>query len=159
LVNRRVLMLLFVAASAVGMTEAQVPSGQQSAHASPNPSSHVLVDGRWWMGLSDESKNKFVDGYKTAMTGAFNTLGAECVDAAKDAKPGGLEALVKVYENVCKLAASFDFEFEEHDIRQGLDNFYKDSPNMRIPIDVAMRHVREVLQSKRPPAGIGGGSR
>jgi hypothetical protein len=141
------------------MTQVQVPSGQQPAHASPNPSSHVLVDGPWWMSLSDESKNKFVDGYKTAMTGAFNTLGAECMDAAKDAKPGGLEALVKVYENVCKLAGSFDFEFEEQDISRGLDNFYKDSPNMRIPIDVAMQHVRDVLQSKRPPAGIGSGSR
>jgi hypothetical protein len=73
------------------------------------------------------------------------------VDAAKDAKPGGQAALVKVYENVCKLAPSFDFEFEEQDISRGLDNFYEDSPNIRIPIDVAMQHVRDVLQSKRPP--------
>jgi len=107
------------------------------------------------MNLSDESKNKFVAGYKTAMVGAFNTLSTECVDATKEAKPGGVEALVKVYESVCKIAASFDFGFDEQDISRELDTFYKDPQHVPVSINVALHSVRDILLGKRPHAGIG----
>jgi hypothetical protein len=60
--------------------------------------------------------------------------------------------------NLCRIGALFDFEFEERDLRAGIDEFYKDSQNVPVPIDSALQHVRDILKAKRPPSG-GIGSR
>lgn len=62
--------------------------------------------------------------------------------------------------NLCVLATSFDFGFEQRDMRNGVDEFYKDAQNSNVPIDVALQYVRDLLESKRPKGqGIGGPAR
>jgi hypothetical protein len=58
---------------------------------------------------------------------------------------------------LCKIASSFDFDFDRKELREGVDGFSKDSTNLAIPIDVALQRVREALAAKRPRGGgIGG---
>ncbi len=58
--------------------------------------------------------------------------------------------------NLCVLGGSFDFGFEQRDLRNGVDEFYKDAQNSNVPIDVALQHVRDILEGRRPKGhGIG----
>jgi hypothetical protein len=94
----------------------------------------------------------------TAMTRASSTLANECADGIKRITPDGApDAVIKQIWKLCEIGGSFDFEFEQRDLRSGLDDFYKDSQNTSLLIDIALQRVGDILRSKRPPVGgIGG---
>jgi hypothetical protein len=163
--NHRVFTLLF-AAVLVGVGSAQ----DQGAGGQGPPVKAALQDARWWASLSGDAKSTFLDGYTTAMSHVNNTLFTECADKMKKitskVTPDGRvipivpapDAPVLQIWNLCVLAGSFDFGFEQRDLRNGVDEFYKGTQNSHVPIDVALQHVRDILQSKRPKnmSGIGG---
>jgi hypothetical protein len=139
----------------------QGPNGQESVKAA------VPKDALWWTGLSGEAKNTFLEGYTAAMSRVSNRLFTECADKMKKfqskimSDPRAASSLpegeVMQSWNLCVLGGSFDFGFEQRDLRNGVDEFYKEAQNSHVPIDVALQHVRDVLESKRPKGqGMGG---
>jgi len=101
------------------------------------------------------------------MSRVSNRLFTECADKMKKfqsrimSDPRAATAIpegdVTQSWNLCVLAGSFDFGFEQRDLRNGVDEFYKDPQDSSVPIDVALQHVRDVLESKMPKGGgIGG---
>jgi hypothetical protein len=120
------------------------------------------VDRSFWC-----AKNTFLEGYAAAMSRVSNRLFTECADKMKKfqsrimSDPRAATAIpegdVTQSWNLCVLAGSFDFGFEQRDLRNGVDEFYKDPQDSSVPIDVALQHVRDVLESKMPKGGgIGG---
>jgi len=103
------------------------------------------------------------------MSHVNNTLFTECADKMKKITskitPDGRvipivpapDAPVLQIWNLCVLAGSFDFGFEQRDLRNGVDEFYKGTQNSHVPIDAALQQVRDILQSKRPKNGSGMG--
>jgi hypothetical protein len=163
--SHRVFTLLFVVVLVgVGSAQGQGADGQEP------PVKIAERDARWWASLSGDAKSTFLGGYSAAMSHVSNTLFAECADKMKKITskitPDGRvvtivptpDAPVSQIWDLCVLAGSFDFGFEQQDLRNGVDEFYKDTQNSQVPIDVALRHVRDILQSKRPKnyGGIGG---
>jgi hypothetical protein len=79
-----------------------------------------------------------------------------CTEGTKTIKPGAqFEADMKVALNKCVEAEFFDFGVDERldrqKVRNGIDGFYKDSQNTRIPIDFAMEYVKDVLKGRKAP--------
>ncbi len=118
--------------------------------------------GKWWVKLSDEAKDKFVERYTVAMNHVSSTLFTDCSNGIDTLLvDGGLKSGVEAsdfvsYMIICKVGSSFDFKFDRKEIREAVDEFYKDSANLTVPIDVALQHVREGLAAKRPHGmGIG----
>jgi hypothetical protein len=159
--SRIVFTFLFAAALGVGAAQGQETSGQEPVKAVPDslsPPLRALDNGQWWMNLSANAKDAFVDGYKAAMKHVSNKLSAECDDGLKNFQPGGIkDPDFKSIIHLCKIGQSFDFTFEQREIRTGLDEYYKDSKHASVPIDDAIQRVRDTLKSKRPNYGIGGG--
>lgn len=110
-----------------------------------------LGNGIWWDSLSDDSKGTFVDGYITAMNRINFFTHSECMDNVKDTKPSDAEFMTKVKAsmNLCAIAELFDFNVDKRKLESGIDEFYKDSLNTRIPIDYAMEYVRDKLKGKK----------
>ena len=146
-----VFAFLIVAALGAGLAQEESKSNQQPVKIVPG-------NGQWWMSLPDGGKDSFVTGYRVAMLRASTTLGNECAAGIKNLKTPVQDADITSAWNLCRIGALFDFEFEERDLRAGIDEFYKDSQNVHVPIDIALQHVRDILKAKRPPSG-GIGSR
>jgi hypothetical protein len=153
-------LLLAVVLGGVGSAQDQGAGGQESPGKAAVPR-----DARWWASLSGNTKNTFLDGYKAAMSHVNAKLFTECADEMKKIQSRVIsnpraaipEGDVTPSWNLCVLAGSFDFGFEQQDLRDGVDEFYKDAQNSNVPIDVALQHVGDVLESKRPKGGgIGG---
>ncbi len=159
--SHRVFTLLFaVVLVGAGSAQDQGGGGQE-----PPVNAGVPRDAHWWTSLSGNTKNTFLDGYKAAMSHVNAKLFSGCVDEGKKiqarviANPRAAippDDLTQSF-NLCVLAGSFDFGFEQRELRNGVDEFYKDTQNSNVPIDVALQHVRDVLESKRPKnmSGIG----
>lgn len=138
----------------------QEPDGQGPAKAA------AVRDARWWTGLSVDAKNTFLDGYTAAMSRVSNSLFTECAEKMKKiqskimSNPRTVLPQGEVTQswNLCVLGGSFEFGFEQRDLRIGVDEFYKDTKNSHVLIDVAMQHVRDVLQKTKRPEGAGIGS-
>lgn len=158
----RVFTLLFVLALGTQAQCAQGTNGHEPVKAAPPRDAH------WWISLSGHAKNTFLDGYMAAMGRVSNRLFTECADkmkkiATKTTPDGRTIPIVPAPDvdippiwSLCVLGGTFDFGFEQQDLRKGVDEFYKDAQNSQVPIDDALQHVRDVLQSKRPKRqGIG----
>lgn len=161
--SRRVFTLLFAIALGAGLAQAQ---GGQGSTGQETLKSAVPRDARWWAGLSGDAKNTFLDGYTAAMSRVSSTLLTDCADKMKrfqsvimsDPRAGAPVPKGDVMQswNLCVLGGSFDFGFELQDLRNGVDEFYKEAQNSHIPIDVALQHVRDILEGRRPKGqGIG----
>ena len=148
--NRTAVALLIAVTLGTGLAQVESKSNQ--------PVKIVPGDGQWWMSLSDTAKDSFVAGYRIAMLRASTTLGNECAVDIENLKLPPQKPDLKSAMKLCSVGALFDFEFEERDLRGGVDEFYKDSQNAHVPIDIALQHVRDTLKAKRPPSG-GIGSR
>jgi hypothetical protein len=120
--------------------------------------------GKWWIGLTDEAKDKFIERYTKAMDHVMNDLATECSQGMRSLlegeKPRSGVDEVDIMSNftLCEVASSFDFSFGTHEeLRQGVDAFYKDSTNLSVRIQVALQRVRDALAAKHPrgTAGIG----
>ena len=100
--------------------------------------------GKWWIGLSDDAKDKLIERYTKAMNRVVSDLFNDCADGIKNLPRNGAEE-VDIVSNMmlCKVGSSFDFSFDHKELREGVDGFYKDSANLTIPVDVALQHVRD----------------
>src|SRR5580704_15899559 len=140
--SHRVFTLLF-AVVLVGAGSAQ----DQGAGGQEPPVKAAAQDARWWTSLSGDAKSTFLDGYTAAMRHVNSTLFTECADKMKKITskitPDGRvipivpapDAPVLQIWNLCVLAGSFDFAFEQRDLRNGVDEFYKDTQNSHVPVD------------------------
>jgi hypothetical protein len=160
--NSRRVFTLLLAVVLVG-----VGSGQDKGAGAQEPPVKAVAprDARWWTSLSGNAKNTFLDGYKAAMRHASAKLFATSADEGKKiqakviANPRAaiLDDATQSF-NLCVLAGSFDFGFEQRELRNGVDEFYKDTQNSNVLVDVALQQVRDVLESKRPKNGSGIGA-
>jgi hypothetical protein len=154
--NHRVFAVLLAVALGVGVSLGQVTSAQPPVKAAPNPFLRIFGNGAWWTSLPDDAKDTFVDGYITAMSRVHDMLARLCTEEAKNLKTGAqFEADMKTALNECVDAEFFDFSVDERldrqKVRNGIDEFYKDSQNARIPIDFAMEYVKDVLKGRKAP--------
>ncbi|HEV3513794.1 MAG TPA: hypothetical protein VGS05_18960 [Candidatus Sulfotelmatobacter sp.] len=120
--------------------------------------------GKWWIGLTDQSKDKFIERYTKAMDHVMNDLATECSQGMRSLldhempRTGVDEVDIMSNFTLCEVASSFDFGYGTHqELREGVDAFYKDSRNLSVRIQVALQRVRDVLAAKHPrgTAGIG----
>lgn len=156
--NHRIFTFLF-AVVLVGIGSAQ----DHGAGAQKAPVKAAAPrDARWWTSLSGNTKNTFLEGYKAAMSHVNAKLFGACVEEGKkiqarimaNPRAATLDDAEQSF-NLCVLAGSFDFGFEQRELRNGVDEFYKDTQNSSVSIDVALQYVRDVLESKRPKNGSG----
>jgi len=121
--------------------------------------------GKWWIGLTDQAKDKFLERYTKAMDHVMNDLATECSQGMRSLLEGGKPRSgvdeVDIMSNftLCEVASSFDFGYGTHEeLRQEVDAFYKDSTNLSVRIQVALQRARDVLAAKHPrgrPGAVG----
>jgi hypothetical protein len=147
-----------VAFLATGFVQAQTtPSDSESRTSALARRAAEMGTGKWWVSLSDEARDRFIERYTKAMDHAVSALAAECAEEVKSLPRNGTDEVDVISSfTLCKIAGSLDFNFGTHkELREGIDGFYKDSTNLSVPIDVAMQRVRDVLAAKHP-RGTGG---
>jgi hypothetical protein len=150
LTNRRFALLLAVTLGVVGAALGQATTAQPPSKAAPNPFLRLAGNGVWWASLADDTKDTFIDGYVTAMIRVNHMVAAQCADGMKNLHPGAqFDAEMTTAMALCVTAEFFDFSIDERldrqKVRNGVDDFYKDSQNSRIPIDYAMAYVKDTL--------------
>lgn len=140
---------------------------QTKSESSSSPAASRAAEigtGKWWIGLTDEAKDKFIERYTKAMDHVMNDLATECSQGMRSLlereKPRSGVDEVDIMSNftLCEVASSFDFGYGTHkELREGVDTFYKDSSNLSVRIQVALQRVRDELAAKHPrgTAGIG----
>lgn len=132
------LLLLLVLGTGIG--------GGQSENQ--DPFFRLLGNGLWWTKLPPNAKVNFVDGYTTAMAKVNHTAHGLCMALAKDSK--NMDQLMGS-DNLCEIAREFDFGVDKEKLVDGLDDFYTDSQNTRLPIDIAMEYERDKLKGDTAP--------
>lgn len=148
-------IVAFFASFLAQAQKAAPPSG--TAHSALAQRAMEMGTGKWWIGLSDDAKDKLIERYTKAMNRVVSDLFNDCADGIKNLPRNGAEE-VDIVSNMmlCKVGSSFDFSFDHKELREGVDGFYKDSANLTIPVDVALQHVRDAFAAKRPRGrGIG----
>ena len=150
--NYRVLALLLALTLAGEMAAAQATAAQGPAKAAPNPFLRLLANGVWWASLPDDAKDAFVDGYSTAMGDAHYLMTGMCKLRTKAIQPKAnseqFNAEVKGVLDLCMIGQEFDFEVGS--LRAGVDEFYKEPQNTRIPIRDALSYARDKLKGNKP---------
>jgi hypothetical protein len=147
-----------VALLASCLVQAQTSATQsQSDNSALARRAAEMGTGKWWVNLSDEARDRFIERYAKAMNHVSSDLLTDCADGIKSLPRNGAQEVDAVSAmTFCKIASSFDFSFDRKELKEGVDGFYKDSTNLTVPIDVALQHVRDVLAAKRPRGqGIG----
>lgn len=108
-------------------------------------------NGFWWVNNSDSFKLGYVSGYAEAMTVADDTQFFRCI-AAKNGgtlpeKYPGDEVL-----HACKEVVGPQFDYTQirmGQLKEGVDEFYKDFRNKSIHIKVALGYVRDQLRGEK----------
>jgi hypothetical protein len=151
-------VIVCLLASFLAQAQTSVPQSE-SPQSSLARRAAEMGTGKWWITLSEEERDKFVERYAKGMNHAGSVLVADCAEVLKGL-PGNHAAEVDIASSwaLCKVAASFDFDFDRKELREGVDAFYKDSTNLSAPIEVALARVRDALAAKHPrgQAVIGG---
>lgn len=139
--------------------------GQTKSESSNSASARRAAEigtGTWWIGLTDQAKDKFIERYTKAMDHVMNDLETECSQGMRGLlegeKPRSGVDDVDIMSNfsLCEVASSFDFSFGTHEeLRQGVDVFYTDSTNLSVRIQVALQRARDVLATKHPRGRAG----
>jgi len=105
--------------------------------------------GGWWAALSIEARDNFVDGYTTAMQKVQFITHNQCMKNAKSAQPGPeSNAKLQASFNLCALSEEFDYK-AGMSLRVGLNRFYNNPLNERIPPELAMEYVRDELKRNK----------
>jgi hypothetical protein len=119
--------------------------------------------GKWWIGLTDDARDKFIERYTKAMDHVVSDLETECsvgmrsLLAGEKPRDGVDEVDIMSNFTLCEVASSFDFGYGTHkELREGVDAFYKDSTNLSVPIQAALQRVRDALAVKHPRGKAGG---
>jgi hypothetical protein len=149
--SNRIFALLLVMTLGVNVTSGQTATQPTKV----DPFLRLEGNGVWWVSLTDDVKDNFVDGYVTAMVRVNHMIAAQIPQDAKDLHPGAqFDAKMKTIMVLSVNAEFFDFIDERLDrrkVRNGVDEFCKDSQNSRIPIDYAMAYVKDTLKGLRAP--------
>jgi hypothetical protein len=140
------------------LAQAQTNAPQsESGNSAPARRSAEVGTGKWWIDLTDEAKDKFIERYTKAMDHVMSDLATECGEGMKsllaNERPRSGVDQVDVMSNftLCEVASSFDFGYGTHkELREGVDAFYKDSTNLPVRIHVALQRVRDALAVKHP---------
>jgi len=111
--------------------------------------------GKWWICLSDEAKERFMERYTKAMNHVVSDLFADCAEVMKGLPSNAEEVDVASSWTLCKIAGSFDFDYDHKELREGVDTFYKDPANLAVPIEVALPRVRDAVAAKHPRGRAG----
>ena len=114
--------------------------------------------GKWWVSLSDEARDRFIERYTKAMDRVSSDLATQCAEGLKSVPRNGADSVDIISSmTLCKIASSFDFGYGTHkELREGVDEFYKDSTNLSVSMDIALQRVRDALAIKYPRGmGIG----
>jgi len=134
----------------------------ESANSSAARRAREIGTGKWWFGLTDEARDRFVERYTKAMDHVMSDLATECAQGMQSLLAGGKprsgvdEADIMSNMTLCKITSSFDFGFGTHkELREGIDGFYKDSTNLTVPVEVALQRVRDALAVKYPRGAVG----
>jgi hypothetical protein len=106
----------------------------------------IAGNGVWWASLSDDTKRTFVDGYVTAMGRVYFMAHGECLENTKKARN---DDRINATLQMCMLAEIFNFTVDPGKLQSATDDFYKDSQNVRIPVQFAIEHARDTLAGKR----------
>ncbi len=92
--------------------------------------------------------------YTKAMNHVVSDLFADCAEVMKGLPSNGADEVdVASSWTLCKIAGSFDFDYDHKELREGVDTFYKDSTNLAVPIEVVLPRVRDALAAKYPRGG------
>jgi len=137
---------------------AQVTAPQaESDHAALARRAAEMGTGKWWVRLSDEARNRFIERYTKAMDHVMSDLVTACAEEVKSLPRNGIDDVDAISSmTLCKISSSFDFNFGTHkELREGIDEFYKDSANLTVPIDIALQRVRDALAIKHPHGAVG----
>ena len=148
----------------LAQAQTNAPQSESSNSAVARRAAYVGT-GDWWIGLTDEAKDKFIERYTKAMDHVLSDLETECSQGMRSLLAGerprsGVDE-VDVMSNftLCEVASSFDFGYGTHkELREGVDALYKDSKNLPVRIHVALQRVRDALAVKHPrgKAGVNG---
>ncbi len=147
------------------LAQAQKPAPQsQSGNSAAVHRVAEIGTGKWWVGLTDEAKDKFIERYTKAMDHIMNDLATECSQGMRSLLEGerprsGVDD-VDIQSNftLCEVASSFDFGFgTPKELREGVDAFYKDSTNLSVRIQTALQRARDALAVKHPRGRPGSG--
>jgi hypothetical protein len=116
----------------------------------PNPFLRLAGNGVWWVSLSNDTKETFVDGYITAMSHVNQILGSMCQETMKNLKPGEqFNTTVSRALDFCTLAENYYYSVDKSKLSKGIDHFYEDARNTRIPIEFSMQYVRDAMVGKK----------
>jgi hypothetical protein len=124
---------------------------QQSEFGNAAPS-----HGEWWLSLTAETKDKYIEHYAKVTS----ELARECLEDLKcqisnrAAECGnGVDLVDPRYLRLsCQYASSIDdpiFGITHKELREGVDEFYKDSANLAFPVGFALEIVREKQGSQK----------
>jgi hypothetical protein len=152
--NHRVFALLLVVTLGVSIALCQTTTAQPPAKAEPNnPFLRLLGNGVWWLNLSDDRKDTFLDGYVSGMNDANHLMMGMCDQKRNTLQPNNNNEkfMAEMYAalDLCMLGGEFDFNVDIQKLRGGVDEFYADSHNKLIPIRLAMAYVRDKLKGKK----------
>jgi hypothetical protein len=149
------LALLLFPLVADGQTTNQSPN-QTPAQSDANPFLRVLGNGTWWSTLSSDKKWDFIDGYTTAMGSVRRMLLGQYKAGAKelDANDPQFKARMDALLNFAVLADYYDYDVDRIKLLAGIDEFYKDPQNTRIPIELALQYVRDTVNGKNAPRDL-----
>ena len=158
------LVLLVILAPFLAQAQTNAPQSESGNSADVRRATDIGT-GKWWIGLTDDKKDKFIERHTRAMDRVMNDLAAECSQGMRNLlegeKPRSGVDDVAIMSNfaLCEVASSFDFGDGTHEeLRQGVDAFYRDSTNLSVRIQVALQRVRDILAAKHPRGRPGFGS-
>ena len=158
------LAIVVLLASFLAQGQTNAPQSEPGNSAA-DPRAAQIGTGKWWIGLTDKAKDKFIERHTKAMDHVMNDLATECSQGMRTLlegeKPRSGVDEVDIMSNftLCEVASSFDFGYGTHEeLREGVDAFYKDSTNLSVRIHVALQRVRDVLAAKHSRGRPGSGS-
>lgn len=146
------------------LAQAQKPAQQsESSNSAALRRAPEIGTGKWWIGLTEDAKDRFIERYTKAMDHVMTDLATECSQGMRSLLAGeklgsGVDEVDSMSAfTLCEVASSFDFGYGTHkELREGVDAFYKDSTNLSVRIQVAMQRVRDAMAVKHPRGKAGG---
>jgi hypothetical protein len=153
----RFLHITIIAVLVSARIQAQTAPDSKAGNPAAARMAAEIGTGKWWIKLSDEARDRFIERYTKAMDRVKSALFTECSEALKSLPRTGADSVDALSSmTLCKIASNFDFDFGTHkELREGVDGFYKDSVNLDVPVEAALQRVRDALAAKYPRGGAG----
>ncbi len=106
--------------------------------------------GGWWNLISETEKDSFLDGYMTAMERANSVAVSMGNSFVQEAQPGAADYNQKFYGGMYLRMVGQTFAYSaDEPLKPKLDEFYKEPLNARIPVQLALEHIRDEMSGKK----------